>query len=185
MGGGSSDAAATLRALTDLWQARVPQDVLDGIADALGADVKVCLRPRASWLGGIGERVEAAPSLPPVAVVLANPGVALPTADVFRRRAGPFSHPARFAASPADPPALAALLAERRNDLTDAATALVPAIGDVLALLAATPGALVARMSGSGATCFALFAEAHDANQAAARIAAVRPHWWVRAGALA
>jgi 4-diphosphocytidyl-2-C-methyl-D-erythritol kinase len=185
IGGGSSDAAATLRALIELWQARLPPAALYDIATALGADVPVCLAPSASWLGGIGERVEAAPALPPVALVLAHPGIALPTADVFRRRSGPYSQAARFDAAPGDAAQLAALLAARRNDLTAAAIDLVPAIGDVLALLQATQGALVARMSGSGATCFALYAHADEAIAAAASVQEARPRWWARAGTLA
>ena len=181
IGGGSSDAAATLRALARLWQS--PADLRE-VALPLGADVPVCLAPRAAWLGGIGEDVAPAPPLPEVAVVLANPGVALPTALVFQRRTGAFSTEARFDAPPRGAAALAALLAARRNDLTDAAVALVPEIGDVLRALAATPGALLARMSGSGATCFALFAARSDADAAARLIAQRQPRWWVRAGQL-
>ncbi len=184
IGGGSSDAAAALRALRALWRAALPDAALDEVALALGADVPVCLRPRASWLGGIGERVDAAPELPPVAVVLVNPGTALPTAEVFRRRTGAFSEPARFSDAPGSAAELAALLALRRNDLSDAAQGLVPAVADVLAALSATTGALLARMSGSGATCFALYGEARDAQAAAHSLAAARPHWWVKAGKL-
>ena len=184
IGGGSSDAAATLRALAALWRASLSDAALDELALALGADVPVCLRPRASFVGGIGERVEPAPALPPAALVLVNPGVALPTAGVYARRTGDFSAPARFSEPPADAAALAALLVARRNDLTDAAQSLVPAIADVLAALAATDGALLARMSGSGATCFALYADAGAAEAAAQSLALAHPQWWVRAGAL-
>ncbi len=184
IGGGSSDAAAALRALGALWRAELPADALADLALALGADVAVCLASRASYLGGIGERVEPAPALPPLALVLANPGVALPTAGVYARRDGAFSEPARFADAPRDAAELVALLRERRNDLTGAAQELVPAIGEILAALAATPGALLARMSGSGATCFALYAAAHEAEAAAQALAAANPRWWVKAGNL-
>ena len=184
IGGGSSDAAAALRALVKLWQAPLAPHALHEIAAALGADVPVCLAPRASWLGGAGEEVAPAPALPEIAIVLANPCVALPTAAVFQRRAGAFSQPARFTAAPRDAAGLAALLAARRNDLTAAATALAPEISQVLAALAAEKGALLARMSGSGATCFALFADPRDAEAAAHALAAARPRWWVRAGRL-
>ena len=127
IGGGSSDAAAALRALAALWRAELPAAALADLALALGADVAVCLASRASYLGGIGERVEPAPALPPLAVVLANPGVALPTAGVYARRDGAFSEPARFADAPRDATELVALLRERRNDLTGAAQELVPA----------------------------------------------------------
>ncbi len=164
-----------------LWKAALPEAALDEVALALGADVPVCLAPRASYLGGVGERVEAAPALPPLALVLVNPGVALPTAGVYARRSGDFSEPARFLEAPRDAADLAALLGARRNDLTGAAQEMVPAIADVLGALAATPGALLARMSGSGATCFALYAEARDAEAAAQALAAPNPRWWVKA----
>jgi 4-diphosphocytidyl-2-C-methyl-D-erythritol kinase len=179
IGGGSSDAAAALRALARLW--RAPEQ-LHALAASLGADVPVCLAPRTSWLGGIGEAVAPAPALPPVAVVLAHPGVALPTAAVFKARAGDYSAAARFDAAPRDAAELATVLAARRNDLADAAIAQVPAIADVLTQLAATQGALLARMSGSGATCFALYAHRAEADAAAQTLAALRPRWWVRAG---
>jgi 4-diphosphocytidyl-2-C-methyl-D-erythritol kinase len=183
IGGGSSDAAATLKALAALWRLELDDAALAALAVELGADVPVCLGARAAWLGGVGEAIEPAPALPPVAAVLANPGVALPTPAVFKARQGSFSLPARFA-MPGDAAALAALLAERRNDLTDAAVGLVPAIGGVLERLARTEGALLARMSGSGATCFALYASEEEAAAAAARLATARPGWWVAAGRL-
>ena len=116
IGGGSSDAAATLRALAALWQAPLGADVLATLGLTLGADVPVCLGARTAWLGGIGEEVAPAPPLPPVAVVLANPGIALATAAVFTARTGPFSPPARFADVPRDAAHLAALIAPRGND---------------------------------------------------------------------
>jgi 4-diphosphocytidyl-2-C-methyl-D-erythritol kinase len=184
IGGGSSDAAAALRALATLWE--VPRDTgaLEAIAASLGADVPVCLGARTAWLGGIGERVEPAPALPPLALVLANPGTALPTAPVFKRRAGPFSQPARFEETPRRAARLVELLAARRNDLAPAAIALVPAVADVLEALSAANGALIARMSGSGATCFALFADRDHAAAAADRLRAAHPRWWVAAGGL-
>jgi 4-diphosphocytidyl-2-C-methyl-D-erythritol kinase len=184
IGGGSSDAAAAIRALLDHWDARVDEAALQAFALRLGADVPVCLAPHAAWLGGIGEQVEAAPALPPAALVLVNPGLPLPTPAVFARREGAFSAPARFSEAPADAAALAQLLGARRNDLTDAALALMPEIGGALERLAEMDGALVARMSGSGATCFALFAEAAAAAAAAKRLRAEEPRWWVAAGRL-
>lgn len=122
--------------------------------------------------------------MPPVALVLVNPGIALPTASVFKARRGEFSAPARFTQVPADAAALAALLAERRNDLTAAAIEQVPAIAIVLERLAAVKGALLARMSGSGATCFALFATSDAAEAAARELHAEARGWWVAAGNL-
>ncbi len=183
IGGGSSDAAAALKALAELWEAE-SDAALQDVAATLGADVPVCLAARSSWVGGTGERVEAAPPLPPTSLVLVNPGVALPTAGVFKARRGPFSAPARFSPMPRDAAALAALLAERRNDLTEAATAQVPVIAEVLRSLASANGALLARMSGSGATCFALFESRAAAEAAAAALRARAPDWWIAAGSL-
>jgi 4-diphosphocytidyl-2-C-methyl-D-erythritol kinase len=179
IGGGSADAAATLRVLCRLWDMRPERDTLDAIAVKLGADVPVCLDGTASFLGGIGERRDAAPRLPAAGVVLVNPGIALSTPAVFAKRAGAFSAPARFVEAPRDAAGLAAVLRRRRNDLTEAATALVPAIRDVLAVLDATPGCLLARMSGSGATCFGLYADRAAARDAAAFLAGRQRGWWV------
>ncbi|HXE29212.1 MAG TPA: 4-(cytidine 5'-diphospho)-2-C-methyl-D-erythritol kinase [Stellaceae bacterium] len=184
IGGGSSDAAAALKALAAHWQASLDEQTLCAIAAELGADVPVCVVARASFFGGIGDEIVPAPPLPPAPLLLVNPGIALPTASVFRARQGAFSPPARFAAAPASVAELAALLKERRNDLTDAAIGIVPAIGTVLARLAAQPGALLARMSGSGATCFALFETTAAAEAAAASLKLEQPRWWVAPGQL-
>jgi 4-diphosphocytidyl-2-C-methyl-D-erythritol kinase len=183
IGGGSSDAAAALRALARLWKAPLDAGALAALAARLGADVPVCIDLRDAWLGGVGEILEPAGPLPAAGVVLANPGVALPTADVYRAFRGPYSVPARFSA-PADAGELAALLRTRRNDLTGPASSIVPAIHEVLAQLQATTGALIARMSGSGATCFALYRSRDDAMRAAWSLAGERPKWWVKGGAL-
>jgi 4-diphosphocytidyl-2-C-methyl-D-erythritol kinase len=184
IGGGSSDAAAALKALAAHWQASLDEQTLCAIAAELGADVPVCVVARASFFGGIGDEIVPAPPLPPAPLLLVNPGIALPTASVFRARQGAFSPPARFAAAPASVAELAALLKERRNDLTDAAIGIVPAIGTVLARLAAQPGVLLARMSGSGATCFALFETTAAAEAAAASLKLEQPRWWVAPGQL-
>jgi 4-diphosphocytidyl-2-C-methyl-D-erythritol kinase len=184
IGGGSADAAATLKALGRLWNVRPCRDDLERIALALGADVPVCLRGVPSFVGGIGEEMVPAPALPDISMVLANPGVAVATADVFGRRSGAFSQPARFQTAPADAGALAVLLAERRNDLTRAAVRLAPVIAELLAHLSRLPGVLLARMSGSGATGFALFADAASAEAAAAELRAAQPAWWVAATAI-
>ena len=184
IGGGSSDAAAALKALGELWRLDLGERNFQGLARSLGADVPVCLFGETAWLGGIGEHVAPAPPLPACWVVLVNPGVSLATPAVFKARTGAFSEPARFEAAPADTSSLARLLKERRNDLTAPAVALAPAIADVLRALEAERGALIARMSGSGATCFALFADATAARASARRLRAAHPAWWVAAGAL-
>jgi 4-diphosphocytidyl-2-C-methyl-D-erythritol kinase len=184
IGGGSSDAAAALKALAAHWQASLDEKALCALGAELGADVPVCIVARPSFFGGIGDEIVASPSLPPAPLLLVNPGIALPTASVFRARQGAFSPAARFPAAPASVAALAALLEDRHNDLTEAAIGIVPAIGEVLARLAAEPGALLARMSGSGATCFALFETTAAAEAATASLKLEQPRWWVAPGKL-
>jgi 4-diphosphocytidyl-2-C-methyl-D-erythritol kinase len=184
IGGGSSDAAATLRLLDHLSGGVLAAAALAGLAARLGADVPACLAAQPVWVGGVGEILEPADPLPACGIVLANPRVALPTPSVFRTRSGPFSQPGRFAAIPRKAAGLAAVLATRRNDLTEAALNLVPEIGAVLELLTGLPGALLARMSGSGATCFALFADRAAALAAHAGLRRMRPEWWSASGAL-
>ncbi len=184
IGGGSSDAAAALWVLRRLWQVSIGDETLRDLGVRLGADVPACLYGRAVWVGGIGERIEPAAALPEAGILLANPRKKLPTAAVFAARRGPFSGAARFEPMPSDAVGLARSLALRRNDLTDAAIGLVPEIGAVLARLGRLPGALLARMSGSGATCFALFADRDAAEQARAELAAAKPLWWCAVGSL-
>lgn len=184
IGGGSSDAAATLRVLSRLWSCDLDALERSALARTLGADVPVCLGARAAWLGGIGEDIAPAPPLPDCWAVLVNPGVPVPTPAVFKARHGDFSLPARFESRLPDARALAGVLSERRNDLTVAARTLAPEIGALLAALEAEPGVLLARMSGSGATCFALFADADESRAAARRLGAAHPHWWVAQGKL-
>jgi 4-diphosphocytidyl-2-C-methyl-D-erythritol kinase len=184
IGGGSSDAAAALRLLTQFWPRPPAGAALTEIAARLGADVPACLLARPAWVGGIGEEIRPAAGLPPAGIVLANPRRTLPTPAVFQARRGAFSAPNRFSPMPSDAAALAAALASRRNDLTPAALTLVPDIAAVLQRLADLPGMLLARMSGSGATCFALFADRATALAAADALAAAEPGWWVAGGAL-
>ncbi|SUS07043.1 4-diphosphocytidyl-2-C-methyl-D-erythritol kinase [uncultured Defluviicoccus sp.] len=184
IGGGSADAAATLHALARLWRLDFEPAALAAIGLALGADVPVCVYGRSAFFAGIGEVVTPAPTLPPAWLVLVNPGIALPTPRVFKARSGGFSGPGRFAAGPADAAELAAVLKLRGNDLTEAAVHLAPVIGTVLAELEALPGALLTRMSGSGATCFALFAEQAAAETAAENLRTRQPGWWGAAAPL-
>ncbi len=186
LGGGSSDAAAALMALSQLWQPDVSASALARLGLALGADVPACLaQPQSLFVGGIGEELTAAPALPEVAVLLVNPGVALETRRVFAALDDVHSKPARFDEAPGTANELAQLLAERRNDLEAPARALAPEIDTVLAQLTALPGALLSRMSGSGATCFALFAELEQAQAGQQTLAGDHPKWWATATTLA
>jgi len=180
LGGGSSDAAAALRALVELWRIALPVEELFDLAARLGADVPMCLAGRAALAAGVGERLTPAPALPPCAILLVNPGVALATPQVFAARRGDFS-PERPSARPwTDLASFAAALAERGNDLTEAAVSLQPVVGEVLAFLRRTNAVHVA-MSGSGATCFALYATIDEAQRAASLVPAA---WWHHAGTL-
>lgn len=177
IGGGSADAAATLRLLARLSARAVPAraEVL-----ALGADVPVCLAGRAVRMTGIGEVLGAVPGLPEAWLVLVNPGVAVATPAVFRGLARADNAP-----MPREVPKLrtaaelAAFVAMQRNDLEPPALVLQPVIGWVKAALAAQAGCMLARMSGSGATCFGLFADPLAASAAARAIRAAEPGWWV------
>jgi 4-diphosphocytidyl-2-C-methyl-D-erythritol kinase len=184
LGGGSSDAAAVLKALAALWQIPIGETELCRLGLELGADVPACLHAGAAFVGGIGEAIEPAPDLPAAGILLANPRRQLATAPVFAARVGPFGIPARFSPMPADAEGLARLLAVRGNDLTAAAIGLVPEIGAVLLALPGLDGALLARMSGSGASCFALFADRAAAQKARVAVAAAHPDWWCAAGSL-
>ena len=177
LGGGSADAAAALLALSALWGLEIPAPGLADIALGLGADVPVCLESRPAFVGGIGQELEPAPSLPPVWATLVNPGKALATKDVFAAHGGGFTRPGRFTASLEDAGALANRLAPLGNDLTAAAVALAPGIGEVLKAIEASTGCLLARMSGSGATCFGLYADEAGATAAAGVFGAAHPDW--------
>ncbi len=184
IGGGSADAAATLKALSRLWGVEmVERDLLD-LALGLGADVPVCWAGRAAFVGGIGEEMTPAPALPRVPLVLVNPLVGVSTPAVFKAREGPFQAADRFAETPIDAAHLAHLLNNRDNGLTAAARKLCPPIDAVLGALDAAPGRLLARMSGSGGTCFALFSDDAQALAARQAIAEHHPDWWVAAGRL-
>lgn len=179
IGGGSADAAATLTALIRLWGLDLPAERLHALALSIGADVPVCLVGRATRMEGVGEVLTPAPTLPPAWLVLVNPLMPLSTPAVFKARTAGFSEPAPLTEAPADARALAVALAARRNDLTPPAIALLPVIGEMLALIAAQPDCLLARMSGSGATCFGLFATEAAARAAAAALTGCQPGWWV------
>jgi 4-diphosphocytidyl-2-C-methyl-D-erythritol kinase len=178
IGGGSADAAATLRLLARI--APLAAAPCARIAPALGADVPMCLRSTPLRATGIGAELAPVAGLPRLPMVLVNPGVAVSTPAVFRalaRRDNPGLPP--LPAGFADAAALADWLGATRNDLEAPAIALNPEIADALAVLRGPGGCLLARMSGSGATVFGLFPDDASAAQAAGRIAATRPDWWV------
>jgi 4-diphosphocytidyl-2-C-methyl-D-erythritol kinase len=184
IGGGSADAAATLRALHRLWRLDLGAARLAAIAAEVGADVPVCIgAPRPARMQGIGERILPAPRLPSVALLLANPRAAVSTPAVFAARAAsgaPFVPPAQLPHTGwSDAFAMARDLATLEHGLEAAAIGLCPPIAEVLVALRSLPGCLLARMSGSGATCFGLFADLAAAQRGAAALPAA---WWRATG---
>ncbi|MCE9649954.1 MAG: 4-(cytidine 5'-diphospho)-2-C-methyl-D-erythritol kinase [Parvibaculum sp.] len=184
IGGGSADAAAAFRLLKKLWNADTDPSALASLALCVGADVPVCLDVAPALMWGKGELIARTDALPPFWLVLANPGVALSTAEVFGALAAPDL--AEKCAGPILPAMrsfddLTAWLADNGNDLEAPARKLAPAIADVLEALKATKDCRLARMSGSGATCFGMFADEVSARAAEAALKKARPGWWVAA----
>lgn len=179
IGGGSADAAAALRGLARLWDVSLPPAELEALALTLGADVPVCLRGAPVVMSGIGEKLEPVPALPPLWFVLVNPGVALSTAKVFAGREGAFSEVLEPRLPPLGLAALIDWLAARPNDLEAPARRLAPPVDQVLSELAGLSDCLLARMSGSGATCFGLFEDETAARYAAEALALQHSSWWV------
>lgn len=189
IGGGSADAAAAIRAILRLrdrdgalkdplwWDSN-----LGALLD-LGADIPVCIGSRPTRMQGVGDRLDPVGPLPEAHLVLVNPRVAVPTSAVFSalKTKENFGMAKVLPVWP-DVSALARWLAAQRNDLEDPARTVAPVISEVLDLLTSQPDAVFARMSGSGATCFALFATAVTAATAADAIRVARPNWWTMAG---
>jgi 4-diphosphocytidyl-2-C-methyl-D-erythritol kinase len=166
LGGGSADAAATIRALARFHGIAADHQLLQRCAASLGSDVPACLLGRTAIGRGRGELLEPVPGMRGTPVLLVNPGVAVATAEVFRRWDG------------IDRGSLGADPRDGRNDLEAPAREIAPVIGEVLALLEAQRGATLVRMSGSGATCFALFENAGDCAAAGVAVRGTRPAWW-------
>jgi 4-diphosphocytidyl-2-C-methyl-D-erythritol kinase len=193
VGGGSADAAAALRLLAQLNGLRLDDERMLAIALETGADVPVCLASRACDMTGVGEGLLPL-SLPIIPCVLVNPRVPVATKDVFNalglRNGELLVGATDVFRGTAWPEAGASVedwvevLAASSNDLEEPATRIQPVIGDVLAALNATNGAWLARMSGSGATCFAIYENTADAGRAAEQIRRDHPAWWVHAGTL-
>ena len=182
IGGGSADAAATLRVLCQAWGVRPDEAALARVTAGLGADVPVCFYNRPTRMRGVGEHLSAAPALPDAGLLLVNPGIPLATPAVFRARTGGFSAEAVLPAAWESAAEMADDLGRMTNDLEPAAIGLVPDIAAVLRAIEGSDGCLLARMSGSGATCFGLFPSAAAAEAAAARLKPAG--WWRWGGAL-
>ncbi len=185
IGGGSADAAAAMRALVRHWNLSVPEDTLSQLAFRLGADVPACLSGAPVDVTGAGEKVSPGPIVAPLWICLVNPGIATPTGPIFAAfdLANPAPPAPTLAASrQIDDETVGTLFRETRNDLEPAACLHAPAIQQTLTFLEKRPGVLGARMSGSGATCFALFRAENDARQTAEE--AKTFGWWALASQL-
>lgn len=185
LGGGSSDAAAALRLLARANGVAADHPLLFEAAKATGADVPVCLMRRARMMCGIGDELGPLIALPPLIGLLVNPGEPVETKAVFAKMNIPPGIAAGFGGHPDLAPHMAADelmtgLRKGRNDMEAAACLMAPVIGDVLAVLAPAPGCRLARMSGSGATCFALFKDCRSAARAKKAILRAHPAWWVK-----
>ena len=175
IGGGTADAAATLRAIAQLRGLDTPTNVV-----ALGADVPVCMLGKATRMSGVGDELKPVPVLPEIWAVLVNPRVVVSTPEVFAKLTRKSNEPmAKQIPAFSTVQDLALWLGDQRNDLQKAAIELRPVISSVLGVLRRVEGQLFARMSGSGATCFALFESAEQAKVAAQDIVRNHPEWWV------
>ena len=181
IGGGSADAAATLRALCTLWHLDITHPKVADLALSLGADVPVCLRGQSAIMRGIGEDIRPVDHLPPLSLILINPGVEVSTPAVFKARTSAFSNRVEIPGTFNDASAFHAFLKTTQNDLEPPAMGLQPIIGDVLEALRALPGVVLARMSGSGATCFGIVENVDAALTGAQSLSASHPRWWVQA----
>ena len=184
IGGGSADAAAALRLLNRAWNTQVDEPTLFRVAETLGADVPVCLLSQTVRMEGIGETLTPAPRLPECGLVLVNCGQAVSTPDVFRKRTGDFVPRADLPQSWPNSAAMVATLKAQENSLEAPACSVCPPVKKVLADIAAQPDCQLARMSGSGATCFGVFPTVEAAREAADRLADAHAAWWVWGGAL-
>jgi 4-diphosphocytidyl-2-C-methyl-D-erythritol kinase len=185
LGGGSSDAAAALRLLARANAVALDDAGVLEVARATGADVPVCLMSRARMMRGMGDELGPLLALPPLIGLLVNPGEQVATKEVFSlmkiapgAATGFGGHPELHPNMPAE--TLIAALRKGRNDMEAAACLLAPVIGDLLSVLAAAPGCRLARMTGSGATCFALFKDCRSAARAKKAILRAHPSWWAK-----
>ena len=177
IGGGSADAAAALRVLSVLWDVELSISRLTDIGLAIGADVPVCINSRSAIMSGIGEILEDVDPPPHCGVVLVNAGEGVATPAVFNARTAPFSDISTWR-TPKQFDDFVEALDTRKNDLCSPARSVSPVIGEVLAALSGSTSCALARLSGSGGTCFGLYADTNAADKAAVAIKASHPEWW-------
>ena len=179
LGGGSADAAATLHALTKLWRFPISDQDLNKIAEQIGSDVPVCLNQKSAIMEGIGERVHRLGNLPKFGILLVNSNFPVSTQEVFQKYGANFSAPGSLNQIPKDRETLLKLLHSLQNDLTQASINTAPEIKNVLSVLSDLNNQLLVRLSGSGGTCFALFENTKNAQEAAEKLNKKFPDWWI------
>ena len=180
IGGGSTDAAATLLGLIQLWQVQIEKTDLMKIALELGADVPSCIEKIPVQVSGIGEKLAPAPAVPKLPMILVNPNKPVSTPMIFKTRAPVFSEAMPFVEPVKEIDEFIDELKKRHNDLQPTACQIEPAVQDVLNELFACPLTLFNQMSGSGGTCFGLFKTSIDAEKTADLIKSRHPDWWVQ-----
>ncbi|MCI5061048.1 MAG: 4-(cytidine 5'-diphospho)-2-C-methyl-D-erythritol kinase [Alphaproteobacteria bacterium] len=181
LGGGSADAAATIKGLLQFWNVTIDQKQLSPFLESLGADVPVCYEGKSCFVEGIGEIIHLLPdAIPQTHVLLIYPGVFCSTPQVFQNFEEPFLNKTNFPTVFQDQDALFAYLKTTQNSLSKSAQNLVPEIKDVLLCLEEQQGCRLARMSGSGSTCFGLFESSEMCQQAGEEVKKTHSHWWVR-----
>lgn len=187
IGGGSSNAATVLRALIDMWNVVVDEGVLSALCKKIGADVPVCFVGLTSYFTGIGEIITPLKKpMPHAYLLMVNPGFEVLTKDIFsERKNAPWSSSVRpFPQGFSDMEALVAFLSICSNDLEPHAESLTPEVGEIIQQITMQDGCRLARMSGSGATCFGLFASEAEAMAGLGKISEVRPDWWMAVSAI-
>lgn len=182
IGGGSADAAATLRLLKRYWELPFTEQEMHDIALTLGADIPVCLQSQALRMEGIGEILTSFEHIPSFGMVLVNHGEAVSTQEVFAKREAAFSSRAQLDLKWSGFQSLARTISEQHNDLQEPACKIKPTIKKVLDEIQSLPDCRLARMSGSGATCFGLFDTPEIAKKMASILTSRNPNWWVWGG---
>ena len=184
VGGGSADAAATLKALNDLWETNLQNKDLMVMALRLGADVPVCMLSKTARMSGIGDKISKVSGVPNCGILLVNPGIPISTVNVFQLFEGDFSNQVKIPKIE-NSEAFFDFLSNQKNDLQDAAIKIAPIIKEVLNILTDDPNCRLARLSGSGGTCFGLYEDEATALFTAESMFGHFPDWWIQPTRLA
>lgn len=182
IGGGSADAAAVLHLLNEIWEVKLSDNRLAEIGLSLGADVPICLNRKAALVSGIGENICNIATMPEIYIVLVNPKQHVATPQIFKMGFEKFTNYGVNDNFPKEASSVLEYLARQHNDLMPNAVKILPVIGDILAIIKNTSGCVFSRMSGSGATCFGIFENRHDSQNASDLIKKLHPNWWVKSG---